>query len=436
MTPPDPKDRLIVALDVETRADAERLLDRLQGQVTRFKIGSQLFTAAGPAAVESVHKRGAEVFLDLKFHDIPNTVAGAAREAARLGVLMFNVHASGGRAMMTAAAEGATAAAKELGVRKPIALAVTVLTSLDRGALSRELGVASSVEGHVLHLAALAAASGLDGCVASPNEIAALRTNRGRAAGGQRGGRPVPHRDSGGRGPGRRSLPRGRAPDHRRPGPGRGGGGRPSGDDVVTAADPHEMLIRRLFEIGAIRFGDFTLKSGIVSPFYIDLRVVISFPDVLEQIGALMAMEVARCGGDRVGGIPYAGLPLAVAASLASRVPLIYPRREEKGYGTRRRIEGQFKAGERVVLIDDIITDGASKLEAIAPLEEAGLIVKDLVILVDREQGGRELLAARGYTLHAVLTISQCFDSWERAGLVPGDLIRQSREFLRATRFA
>jgi len=177
--PMDTRDRLIVALDVETLADAERLLDRLQGQVTRFKIGSQLFTAAGPAAVESVHKRGAEVFLDLKFHDIPNTVAGAAREAARLGVLMFNVHASGGRAMMTAAAEGGAAAAKELGVRRPIALAVTVLTSLDRAALSRELGVAASVEGHVLHLAGMAAEAGLDGCVASPNEIAALRTNRG-----------------------------------------------------------------------------------------------------------------------------------------------------------------------------------------------------------------------------------------------------------------
>jgi uridine monophosphate synthetase len=137
-----------------------------------------------------------------------------------------------------------------------------------------------------------------------------------------------------------------------------------------------------------------------------------------------------------VGGIPYAGLPLAVAASLAGRVPLIYPRREEKGYGTRKRIEGQFKPGERVVLIDDIITDGASKLEAIAPLEEAGLVVRDLVILVDREQGGRELLAARGYTLHAVLTISQCFDEGERASLAPVALIRQSREFLQATRFA
>lgn len=198
----------------------------------------------------------------------------------------------------------------------------------------------------------------------------------------------------------------------------------------------HATLIRRLFEIGAIRFGDFTLKSGIESPFYIDLRVVISFPDVLERIGSLMAAAIARCGGDRIAGIPYAGLPLAVAASLAARVPLIYPRREEKGYGTRRRIEGLFERGERVVLIDDIVTDGASKFEAIQPLEEAGLVVKDLVILIDREQGGRELLAAKGYTLHAILTISQCFDEWERAGLVDAAVLRRSRDFLRSTRLA
>jgi orotidine-5'-phosphate decarboxylase len=177
--PTSVKDRLIVALDVPTSADAERMADCLQGLVTRFKIGSQLFTAAGPGAVETIQKRGAEVFLDLKFHDIPNTVAGAAREATRMGVMMFNVHASGGRTMMAAGAEGAATAARELGVRRPIVLAVTVLTSLDRGALGRELGVADSVEGHVLHLAALAAAAGLDGCVASPNEIHPLRTSRG-----------------------------------------------------------------------------------------------------------------------------------------------------------------------------------------------------------------------------------------------------------------
>src|SRR6185503_1666731 len=183
MTPPDPsrdvphdaKNRLIVALDVESLADAERLLDRLQGQVTRFKIGSQLFTAAGPAAVEAMRRRGAEVFLDLKFQDIPNTVAGAAREATRLGVFMFNVHASGGAAMMRAAAEGAAAAAREGRVRRPLVIAVSLLTSLDRAAVQRELRVASSVEGHVLHLCQLARESGLDGCVASPNEIAPIR---------------------------------------------------------------------------------------------------------------------------------------------------------------------------------------------------------------------------------------------------------------------
>ena len=195
-------------------------------------------------------------------------------------------------------------------------------------------------------------------------------------------------------------------------------------------------LIRRLFAIGAIRFGEFTLKSGIRSPFYVDLRVVISFPDVLETIGALMATEVARCGADRIAGIPYAGLPLAVATSLTGRVPLIYPRREDKGYGTRRRIEGLFAPGERVVVIDDIITDGASKFEAITALEEAGLIVRDLVILIDREQGGRELLLARGYALHAVLTISECFDEAERAGLAEERLLQQSRAFLAATRFS
>jgi orotidine-5'-phosphate decarboxylase len=169
------RDRLFVALDVESLDDAGRLLDRLDDSVTGVKIGTQLFTSAGPAAVELAHKRGHRVFLDLKFHDIPNTVAGAVRSATRLGVFMLNVHASGGVEMMRAAAESTAQAAREFGVTRPICLGVTVLTSLDRRALEREVGVPASVDAHVLRLAEGAREAGLDGCVASPQEIRRLR---------------------------------------------------------------------------------------------------------------------------------------------------------------------------------------------------------------------------------------------------------------------
>jgi orotidine-5'-phosphate decarboxylase len=139
------------------------------------KIGNQLFTAAGPTAVEHAHKRGCRVFLDLKYHDIPNTVAGAVREATRLGVFMLDVHASGGFAMMRAAADAATKAAAEFGIARPLVTGVTVLTSLDRKALPHDLGVTGSVEAHVLRLAERARDAGLDGCVASPREIGLLR---------------------------------------------------------------------------------------------------------------------------------------------------------------------------------------------------------------------------------------------------------------------
>src|SRR5205823_4190688 len=153
-------------------------LERLGGagpaETIGAKIGSQLFTAAGPAAVETALKRGFAVFLDLKYHDIPNTVAGAVREATRIGVAMLNVHAGGGGAMMRAAAEAATKAAKDFGVARPICLGVTVLTSLDRKGLE-EVGVTGNVEAHVLRLAERAREVGLDGCVASPQEIRLLR---------------------------------------------------------------------------------------------------------------------------------------------------------------------------------------------------------------------------------------------------------------------
>jgi orotidine-5'-phosphate decarboxylase len=174
---PGPVDRLWVALDVAGLAEAETLLDRLGGVVSAFKIGSQLFTAAGPAAVELVRKRGGRVFLDLKYHDIPAIAAGAVREAARLGVTLLTVHTSGGSAMLRAA----VAAAADVGRERPRILGVTVLTSLDRATLQRELQVPVAVEGQAVHLADLARAAGCDGVVASPQEARRLRTTLGPA---------------------------------------------------------------------------------------------------------------------------------------------------------------------------------------------------------------------------------------------------------------
>ena len=169
------RDRLIVALDVETRQAAFGLVDQLAGRVGLFKIGSQLFSAEGPALVREIVARGERVFLDLKYHDIPNTVAAAAVAATRLGVSILNVHASGGAAMMAAAAEAVATTAEHEGLSRPAVLAVTVLTSLDTPAL-QQVGVNENAATHVLRLARLAKDSGLDGVVASPLEIRPIRT--------------------------------------------------------------------------------------------------------------------------------------------------------------------------------------------------------------------------------------------------------------------
>ena len=169
------KERLILALDVETIKDARTLIQALRGDVEMFKVGSQLFTAAGPDIVREIVRSGARVFLDLKFHDIPNTVAAAAVEATRLGVSLFDVHAAGGREMMRRTAEAVSEAAEKEGLTRPSVIAVTVLTSAHAETL-KETGVHAEVLEHVKALARLAAASGLDGVVASPHEVREIRS--------------------------------------------------------------------------------------------------------------------------------------------------------------------------------------------------------------------------------------------------------------------
>jgi orotidine-5'-phosphate decarboxylase len=171
-------EQLLVALDVDTAAEARSLAERLRGAVGGFKIGSRLFTSEGPALVEELASRD-RVFLDLKFHDIPNTVAGAVAAATRLGVWMVNVHASGGLAMMRAARAAAMEEAARRSRPAPLVIAVTMLTSLDQQALT-EIGLHASVADQVGRLAALTESAGLDGVVASPQEIEIIRRRCGQ----------------------------------------------------------------------------------------------------------------------------------------------------------------------------------------------------------------------------------------------------------------
>jgi orotidine-5'-phosphate decarboxylase len=167
--------RILVALDVDSVIDARALADQLRGTVAGFKIGKQLFTSQGPAVVEELVARGDRVFLDLKFHDIPNTVAGAVRAATRMGVWMLNIHASGGSQMMRAAKAAASEEAARRSKPAPLVVAVTMLTSLDDGMLG-EIGIQGPMSGQVERLARLAKAAGLDGVVASPRELPLIRT--------------------------------------------------------------------------------------------------------------------------------------------------------------------------------------------------------------------------------------------------------------------
>ena len=169
------RQKVCLALDVDGSEEALELVSLMKDHVGMFKIGSHLFTKVGPKIIEDVRRLGGEVFLDLKYHDIPNTVANAVRMATKMGVYVLNVHASGGLDMMHAAVKAATSEAKDQQIRKPILLAVTILTSLTDRIISEELRIKSDVLSQVVHLAELAKSAGIDGCVASPKEILAIR---------------------------------------------------------------------------------------------------------------------------------------------------------------------------------------------------------------------------------------------------------------------
>lgn len=169
------KKRLIVALDVDTRSEAEKLINLLAPYTGAFKIGMQLFNSEGPGFVQDLVKQGVKIFLDLKFHDIPNTVAQAGKVMTRLGVFMYNLHVVGGREMMQKTVEITRKEAELRGINPPLILGVTVLTSINSLQLREEIGIERALTEQVIKWAQLAQASGLDGVVASPQEIEAIR---------------------------------------------------------------------------------------------------------------------------------------------------------------------------------------------------------------------------------------------------------------------
>ncbi len=182
-----------------------------------------------------------------------------------------------------------------------------------------------------------------------------------------------------------------------------------------------DRLARSLFEAKCVQFGDFTLHSGAHSPIYIDLRLLVSYPKLLMEVARVYAELLAPLTYDRIAAIPYAALPIGAAVSLYTGAPLIYPRREIKSYGTQRQIEGLYAAGERVVLLDDLVTSGASKVIALQPLLAEGLVVKDIIVLIDRQQGGSEDLTRQGFNVHAALTLRELVEALERQKLVTSE---------------
>lgn len=192
-----------------------------------------------------------------------------------------------------------------------------------------------------------------------------------------------------------------------------------------------ESFLLKSYELGIIKFGDFTLKSGIQSPFYIDLRPLASSPTLLKELSELLLEEVKNQEYQLICGVPYAALPMATAMSLKSEIPLIIKRKENKGYGTKKMLEGIFSEGQTCLLVEDVITSGKSLFETIEEVNREGLKVKDIVVVLDREQGGIELLKEKGYNVHKLFSIENVINILHKHELLKDDEVVKIKDFLK-----
>ncbi len=189
-------------------------------------------------------------------------------------------------------------------------------------------------------------------------------------------------------------------------------------------------MILRLHDIEGIKFGNFTLKSGIESPFYIDLRLIPSYPLLLKAVSEVMWDQIQYVDFEVVCGVPYTAMPIATSISLNHNIPMIMRRKEVKDYGTKKAIEGAYRSGQRCVVVEDLITSGTSIVETVEPLKHEGLIVKDAVVLIDRQQGGTQNLLERKVNVHSVMTINDILTTLLAAERITAFNVLQVQEFI------
>lgn len=193
---------------------------------------------------------------------------------------------------------------------------------------------------------------------------------------------------------------------------------------------PKEDFLLKAFHLGIIKFGTFTLKSGIESPFYVDLRPLASSPELLKTLANFLLELEEESSYELICGVPYAALPMATVMSIASGIPLIIKRKENKGYGTKRMLEGVFSDGQKCLLVEDVITSGKSLVETIAEVEREGLKVQDIVVVLDREQGGIEKLKKQGYHVRTLFTINEVINILFKYNKLDKREVTKIREFL------